>query len=52
MPTSPNAVSEEQPSNPLFTGFYIFGRVVLLLMVVGIVYALWMVAKNWSSVGV
>jgi len=51
MPTSTNAASEEQ-THPVFTAFYIFGRVVLLLMVVSIAYAAWMVVKNWSSVGV
>ncbi|MEO7360845.1 MAG: hypothetical protein ABI120_10975 [Gemmatimonadaceae bacterium] len=52
MPTSTNAASEEPNSRRVFTAFYIFGRVVLLLMLLSIAYAAWMIAKNWSSVGV
>lgn len=52
MPTSTHAASEEQTSHPVFTALHIFGRVVLLLMVVAIVYACVIMLKNWSAVGV
>ncbi|MEO7997989.1 MAG: hypothetical protein ABI852_11125 [Gemmatimonadaceae bacterium] len=52
MPTLTDASAEAHSSRPIFTAFYIFGRVVLLLMVASVAYAAWIVVKNWSSVGV
>lgn len=52
MPITSRTSPDQQSAPPLFTALRWLGRLVLLLMVAAIVYATWMMAVNWSAIGV